>query len=55
MYNRIGKSCPIFIRNFLYKCNMPQLIEKQKYEIIVRNELGQSSRQIANEMKWNEN
>ena len=32
---------------------MIQFTEKQKYEIIVRNELGQSSRQIADEMNIN--
>jgi len=32
---------------------MVQLTEKQKYEIIVRDELNQSSRYIANEMKIN--
>lgn len=32
---------------------MVQLTEKQKYEIIVRNELGQSSRQISDKMKIN--
>lgn len=32
---------------------MVQLTEKQRYEIIVRNELGQSSRQISDELKIN--